>query len=176
MPNPISSYSLAPLPSTDERGALRFALQQNGTPLTYDAVITSWCEDAEFRAAYNELLATVQDFDGFYWEPPPLTQERLAEPYEFVLVPGQTLSRLQPDPTAFAEHFSDAAPVVHFSNLGGDAELIVPCPRGKASVYPPSLRSSATARPTSGTPSGSGSASAAGRSSTTNRAGSARPG
>lgn len=129
-------YSITPLPSADERGALRFALQQNGTPLTYDAVITRWCEDAEFRTAYNELLATVRDFDGFYWEHPPLTRERLEEPYECVLVPDQTLSRLRPDPTAFAEHFSDEALVVHFSNLGGDAELIVPCPRGEASVYP----------------------------------------
>jgi hypothetical protein len=131
-----SSYSLSSITTADGRSAFRYTLHRDREPLAFDEVIRGWCEDAEFRAAYNELLATVRDFDGFYWEHPPLTRERLGEPYEFVLVPDQTLSRLRPDPTAFAEHFSDEALVVHFSNLGGDAELIVPCPRGDTSAYP----------------------------------------
>ena len=44
---------------------------------------------------------------------------------------------MKPDPSAFAEHFSGDAKedVVEFPNLGKDAVMVVPCPRGPTSAY-----------------------------------------
>jgi len=48
------------------------------------------------------------------------------------------LDRMRPDPSAFAEHFGSQTDVVTFDNLGGDATMIVPCPRdpsGRVDAY-----------------------------------------
>jgi hypothetical protein len=54
----------------------------------------------------------------------------------FVLLDSPGLAR-RPDPEAFAEHFGGApeAGVVVFPNRGGDAIMVVPCPKARPSAY-----------------------------------------
>ena len=128
-----NAYAARELPSEDGK-AVRFSVERDGAPLSVEEVLTAWREDGAFRRAYTALLLD-NDYEGYFWEHPPLTRDRLAEPYEFVLIPTSILSRLRPNSTAFAKYFDPAEPVVYFNNLGGDAELVVPCPVGEPIIY-----------------------------------------
>src|SRR5262249_53632010 len=76
-------------------------------------------------------------FEAFFWETPPVTKQRLDRAFEFVLVEGGPLSRLRPDPSAFAAQFSSrpSEEVLTFPNLGGDAILVVPAPLAAQDCY-----------------------------------------
>jgi len=49
--------------------------------------------------------------------------------FEFVLLDAKALYRAKPNRNSFSEHFKADCEVVAFKNLGGDAALVVPCPR-----------------------------------------------
>jgi hypothetical protein len=118
----------------DGRG-LRFLLTIESKPATFAEVLRGWENDPAFRARFNTLLADVP-FSAFRWETPAVTTSTVTRPFEFVLLDSPGLAQ-RPDPKAFGPHFR-AAPetgVVAFPNLGGDALLIVPCPRTKPSAY-----------------------------------------
>lgn len=91
----------------------------------------------DFSDWYSATLASF-GAPAFYWELPPLTTETLDDDMEFVLIEAPLLARLPPDPTPFASLFEQhpAEDVVVFPNLGGDAILVAPCPRGSDDVYP----------------------------------------
>lgn len=57
-------------------------------------------------------------------------------PFEFVLVNSNTLARVQADDRPFRSHFNETDLVAVFSNIGGDATLVVPTPIASKSVYP----------------------------------------
>jgi hypothetical protein len=86
------------------------------------------------------FCCTLADFEGaaFYWELPPLTASTLDADAEFVLVEAPTLAGTPPERAPFDEHFRRAPgeDVIVFPNLGGDAVLVVPCPRGPDANYP----------------------------------------
>ena len=83
---------------------------------------------------------TLAAFDGaaFFWELPPLTAATIGNDAEFVLIEAPSLARFAPEPAPFAEHFRGAPDedVIVFPNLGGDAVMVVPCPRGPDEHYP----------------------------------------
>jgi hypothetical protein len=114
---------------------LKFAIDQDSSPLPYTEVLRLWQKDAGFRSFFMALLADAP-FSAFRWETPVLTAASAARPFEFVILDSPGLAA-NPDPNAFAEHFGDAATdgVVSFPNLGKDAILIVPCPTGPLSTY-----------------------------------------
>jgi len=93
--------------------------------------------DADFADWFS---ATLADFGGtaFYWELPPLTEATIGNDAEFVLIKAPMLKRYPPERTPFADYFARATgeDVTVFRNLGGDATLIVPCPRGPDENYP----------------------------------------
>ena len=105
------------------------------SPVSYAEVLHRWQTDAEFRSIFVALLADAP-FAAFRWETPPITTDTADGPFEFVLLDSPGLAR-DADAEAFAEHFRGAGEtgVVEFPNLGKDAVLIVPCPRGPNSVY-----------------------------------------
>jgi hypothetical protein len=117
-----------------QRG-IRIVLERSSSRVTYAEVIQQWQDDAGFRRFFNELLADAP-FDAFRWETPPVTAATTTREFEFVLLDSPGLSRT-PDKAAFAEHFVGAGmqTVIEFSNLGGDAVMIVPCPTGPLSAY-----------------------------------------
>lgn len=103
--------------------------------LTYADVVNLWRSDVQFCRFFTSLLAG-SSFSAFRWETPPITTSTITRTFEFVLIDDPDLSR-RSDPTAFAEHFvgQPAGGVVHFSNLGRTATMIVPCPSQPASAY-----------------------------------------
>jgi uncharacterized protein DUF6940 len=115
--------------------ALRFTIDLNSQPASFADVLRAWQSDPAFRALFNAQLAGAP-FTAFRWETPPVTDATATRAFEFVLLDSPGLER-RPEPAAFAEHFgsdSDASVVV-FSNLGGDAILIVPRPMAAPSAY-----------------------------------------
>jgi len=118
----------------DGRG-MRFELWCEGRPASANRVLEAWQDDDAFRSQFRSQLAAVP-YVAFRWETPPLTPGTLDAPWEFVVLNSPGLVR-EPDRDAFAEHFASApeSGVVTFSNIGGDALLVVPCPRAPASAY-----------------------------------------
>jgi len=114
---------------------LQFFIDLDAKPATFADVLRGWQNDAMFRSMFNDLLADVP-FSAFRWETPPITIASVIRPFEFVLLDSPRLAR-HPDPEAFAEHFSRSSEtgVVEFSNLGGDAIMIVPCLKTTPSAY-----------------------------------------
>jgi len=103
--------------------------------LSWSEVLQHWRRDPGFADAFTEMLAAMP-WPAFRWETPPLTTQRLDTAFECVVVDSPGLSAA-PDPAPFAEHLRRAGerPVVSFSNLGGDAVLVVPCPLADTSAY-----------------------------------------
>ncbi|MBW3598978.1 MAG: hypothetical protein KY475_17115, partial [Planctomycetes bacterium] len=117
----------------DGRG-LRFALDRDSRLATFTDVVHAWRSNEAFRTTFNSLLAEAP-YSAFRWETPPVTRENSSRPFEFVLLNSPGLART-PDPEAFADHFVEAeGGVASFSNLGGDAILIVPCPFADHATY-----------------------------------------
>jgi hypothetical protein len=114
---------------------LRVTIDLDSSPVSYLEVLRRWQQDAFFRSLFIALLAD-SPFSAFRWETPPISRATANRPFEFVLLDSPGLAR-NPDPRAFAEHFSGVAPggVVEFANLGKDAIMVVPCPNGPLSAY-----------------------------------------
>jgi hypothetical protein len=112
---------------------LRLAIEADGGTIPYSDVLRLWREDDAFRAFFNSLLADAP-FAAFRWETPPVTAVTLGRPFELVLIDSPALER-RPDTLTFASHFSPDEDVITFPNLGGDAVLVVPCPRGPSEAY-----------------------------------------
>ncbi len=110
-------------------------LCRQSTPLTFAQVIELWRMDASFRSMFIDHLT--QFTNAYRLETPPVTLVSMNRVFEFVLVDSPELSS-RADPTAFADHFRKAkagTETIAFSNLSGDASLVVPCPVSAASNY-----------------------------------------
>jgi hypothetical protein len=115
---------------------LKVAIGFDSSPLPFSEALRLLRHDAGFRSYFIALLADAP-FSAFLWETPALCSATLDRPFEFVLLDSPGLAS-EPDPVAFASYFKGktaAEGVVTFSNLGKDAILIVPCPRGPVSAY-----------------------------------------
>ena len=117
----------------DVPGGLRVRLLHDGRPAPVAGVLTALAEYTTFRGWFNDLLADVP-FAAFRWETPGLTSATAGRVFEFVALDAPHLAR-EPDAEAFAEHFHADAEAVTFTNLNGDATLIVPTPLAERTVY-----------------------------------------
>jgi hypothetical protein len=98
------------------------------TALDRATVFERWRTDSSFVAGFVEALAAIE-FDAFVWETPPVTRNTLRRRFEFTVTTCPALVR-PPDPSPFRDRFAGATgeAVVRFTNLGGDADLVVPTP------------------------------------------------
>lgn len=105
-------------------------------PLHNAAALAALATDASFRAALSSWLAN-EPFAAFFWELPPLSLERVHEPFEFVVSDAPGLHRVIADTSPFREPLGVAGAdgIAEFENLGGDAWLITPEPRGEQASY-----------------------------------------
>ncbi|MBK8904950.1 MAG: hypothetical protein IPM53_27470 [Anaerolineaceae bacterium] len=111
-----------------ENGRIQqYRILERERPFTTPQILQKWQTDETFRRFFIGLL-TNAPFDAYFWETPPITTSLLARPFEFVLVNAPQLAPVPAERRAFARYFT-SAPVVDFSNLGGDAHLVVPCPQ-----------------------------------------------
>ncbi len=112
----------------------QYRLLQEERLLTFEEVLKLWQKDIDFRTFFNQLLVD-SPYDAFFWETPPLSQKTIQQAFEFVLIEAKGLAKVNPDTHSFQEHFQQNESVVTFGNLGGDAQLIVPCPVIENSTY-----------------------------------------
>lgn len=106
--------------------------------LTWKDVLHLWQHDNAWTAQFCDTLSKAQYLD-FFWEATPLKQgtQSLDAPFECVLLDarGQLASR-EANASEFSSNFSACSSgVAVFSNLGGDATLVVPCPNQDSSGY-----------------------------------------
>lgn len=121
----------------DNGRVLRFRLLHDGGPLSWSDVIERWQIDGSFRHFFITLLVDAP-YEAYFWETPPVTSTTLTREFEFVLVDSPQLVNVPTDESAFANHFASAqrgASIIEFSNLGGDATLVVPCPAARRSAF-----------------------------------------
>lgn len=115
----------------------KFRLFEGDQPMPFRRFFELLRSDDSFADWYSGELAAF-DAAAFYWELPPLTAATLDCDTEFVLIEAPMLARYAPEQAPFAEHFERAPgeEVIVFPNLGGDAVMVVPCPRGPDAHYP----------------------------------------
>jgi hypothetical protein len=121
----------------DKNRICQITILRDRSPLSYRDVIDGWRNSETFRQFYLALLAEAP-MTAFFWESLPITRSTVDRAYEFVLVDSPQLVNVQPDRFSFASFFESADPsenVTAFDNLGGDAILVVPCPRSSDRVY-----------------------------------------
>ena len=111
--------------------AIEFHCLKDSALLTVQEFIQDLRSSLDFQLAFSSAIAKCP-FPAVFFELPPITQDRLQQPFEFVLVESTSLVNIKVSPSAFVKHLSQDAKVVTFPNLGGDARLIVPCPVGMA--------------------------------------------
>ncbi len=121
----------------DDGRVLRFRMLSDGQPLSWSDVVDRWQNDPSFRHFFISIFVDAP-YPAYFWETPPVTRATIGRAFEFVLVDSQQLAGVRTDQRAFANHFASAQPdasVIEFSNLSGDATLVVPCPCGPLSAY-----------------------------------------
>ncbi|SFM51852.1 DUF6940 family protein [Nitrosomonas communis] len=114
---------------------IQVTIHLDSSSISYAEVLYLWQSNEDFCSFFIGLLAD-SPFSTFCWETPPITTASADRPFEFVLLDSPGLAS-KPDSEAFAEHFNRAPQdeVVEFSNLGRDALMVVPCPRGPITGY-----------------------------------------
>jgi hypothetical protein len=106
-----------------------FRFETSEGPVSRAAFFEGLRDDAAARTTFDALLLGAR-FSAFFLEMPPLTRATLSSPVEILLIDAPPLAHLRPDPSSFEDEFARVgnATVATFSNLGGDATLVVPCP------------------------------------------------
>ena len=89
--------------------------------------------DAGFCQELTQRLRSLP-FMAIRFEMPHITKANIEQqPFEFVTTNAPHLSRRAPDQQTFQEHFQKSeSDVSVFRNIGGDATLIAPKPKGRA--------------------------------------------
>lgn len=117
------------IPSEALKGfrGLRMTVERDGHLATLADVIAGWQTDGGFRDAFGAALAAAP-YRAFRWETPAATTSSSRQPFECVLLESLELDR-PAEPGSFSDQFQEnSAEIITFSNLRGDAILIVPVP------------------------------------------------
>jgi hypothetical protein len=113
-------------------------IKLNFNGLKWKDVLHLWQHDKAWTTQFCDTLSKVQ-YPDFFWEATPLKQgkQRLDAPFECVLLDAQgQLASQAPNSSQFASKFDACnSGVAVFSNLGGDATLVVPCPNQDNNGY-----------------------------------------
>ena len=114
----------------------KYAITRNGVPIPYADALNLWQHDEAFRSCFVSLLSD-SPFSAYRWETPPITNDTANRQFEFVLLNSTGLAQT-PNAQVYADHFTNddvIEGIVTFENLGKDAMLVVPSPRGPDSIY-----------------------------------------
>lgn len=112
----------------------KYTLVQNEKVLAFDEVIHLWSDSPEFKEFYSNILKD-SEFDAYFWEHPALKKTSLKKDYQFVLINSNVLAKVKVDILSFRKKFTKDSNITSFSNLGGDAVLVVPNPVGDQEDY-----------------------------------------
>lgn len=131
-------YSLHQLPLKDYDGFSLTFCSDNDCPLTWQEVLQGWQHSPDFPVFFSTALESVP-YAAYFWETPPLTQAQRHAPFTCVVINSPALARVRADYAPFAPYLKpspQSSAMRVFSNLGGDAQLIAPCPVGPQPDYP----------------------------------------
>ncbi len=122
--------------STTSGGVIRGRVTKDGAVVTRADALAAMADDASFRSAWTAFLRDAP-FRAFFLETPPTTRAHQHLPFELVLIDAPPLAVVRADETSFASELVRAPQhdVLTFPNLGGDAVLVVPAPRGPNEAY-----------------------------------------
>ncbi|MDZ7720971.1 MAG: hypothetical protein U5K72_19280 [Balneolaceae bacterium] len=113
---------------------VKFGIHEDGSPISNRYFLELLRDSQPFREFYNGFLAD-SDYEAFFWENKPITNNNLGDDYECNILNSDFLAGRSPDAQTFKQYFKRGQLVVTFPNLGNDAELIVPCPQKKNDCY-----------------------------------------
>ena len=85
--------------------------------------------DEALRSLFSQTIGQ-SPWPAVLWETPVLCAQTVNKPFSCVLLASEGLRTAQAEPEPFREHLSvtdQGQSIVQFSNLGGDATLVVPC-------------------------------------------------
>ena len=105
----------------------------NDKKLSYKDGLHLMGESEEFRHLLKNTILK-PNYPAVFWEFPPVSQKSSPN-FEFVVMKASGLKNVQTDLGAFQSYFRPKCNVVSFPNLGGDAQLITPCPISKSVEY-----------------------------------------
>jgi hypothetical protein len=117
----------------EDGNSITYQIKKDGSMMTVAGFINELCTSPEFRGFYNTLLKEIP-FRAYFWEHPAIQKEGLTFPYEFTIVDSDALANATEDMKSFEKYYNDVS-VVSFSNLKGDARLVVPCPLNVETEY-----------------------------------------
>jgi len=115
----------------------KYRIMQNDNVLSYADVLDLWQNHHVFRDYFSSLLADTA-FAAYRWETPPITKATKHQPFEYVLINYPAFNVRPIDKQSYQKYFTNSKErqgIVVFKNLGGDATLIVPCPRSADRAY-----------------------------------------
>ena len=110
----------------------RYKLLDDSVAITYSEVISRLRNDASFRRTFTKLLVD-SPFEAYRWETPPLSLQSQKNDFEFVLINAPRFVDRQTDKRTFQSKFTEDDKdfgIVNFTNLSGDATMVVPSPQG----------------------------------------------
>lgn len=113
---------------------IRFGIKEDGSPISNRKFLQLLSDSKMFRTFYNQFLAD-SDFEAFFWENKPISDQTLDGEYECNIINTNFLAGRSPDSQTFSDYFNESENIVTFPNLAKDAELIVPCPKKENSSY-----------------------------------------
>lgn len=124
-----------PVPKLIDEGPgwAKYQLDEAQMSLTFRQVIALWQESVLFQSQFSHWLCE-PPYDAIFFECRPVNRATQDAAFEYVVADAPPLAACTEDSYAFASYFGPE-PVVNFANLGGDAELIVPCPTHRNSCY-----------------------------------------
>ena len=116
-------------------GGQLLSIASNHNLLSFIEVFELWVHNKEFRTFFSEFLADLP-YIAIRWELPPVRSETAVRPFECVVIDSPDLEAMA-DLRTFRTLFDQlpAGDVGAFSNLGGDALMILPSPLNNASSY-----------------------------------------
>ncbi|MFN7333868.1 MAG: DUF6940 family protein, partial [bacterium] len=108
--------------------ATRYRVLSNRRPLTYADALELLRNDSNFRTFMTgQLKQSVHT--AFRWETPHIQTATSSRDFEFVLLDNPSFTKRRADAETYKSYFApanDENGIVSFTNLGGDATLIVP--------------------------------------------------
>ncbi|MCG2589690.1 DUF6940 family protein [Rhodohalobacter sulfatireducens] len=125
-------WSITEKESTNQ--SLTFGIDEDGDPISNQYFLELLSNSQPFRKFYNGFLAD-SDYDAFFWENRPITNQNLEVNYECNIINSDFLASRSPDSHTFRQYFDSNKKVVTFPNLGNDAQLIAPCPQKEDNCY-----------------------------------------
>ena len=125
----------AEIDSLDAGRVQGIRVRRGNSLMSHADVLESLSLERQFRTFFNRLLAG-SPFDACFWETPPVTRQGVGQTFECVLVDAPALAGVKADAGTFSRYFPHSEDgVAGFPNLGRDAWLVAPCPRGPLHVY-----------------------------------------